>query len=434
MRTPHEAACVRIYLDDGDRWQGRPLAQALIERLRAGGAAGATTHRGIAGFAAGGQVHSTATELGSLHLPIVLEWVDTPEHIQRLLPEIAGMVGDGAIVVERVNVVKYTYRTIRQIAADHTVGDVMTLDPASVSTSTPIRELVGVLFRRNYRALPVTDDSGVIVGIVSNSDLIERAGFELRAELLPGLAPAALDRALARVHATGMTTADIMTRDVVTVRPETDLRSTARLMVESRLKRLPVVDAEGKLLGMVARVDILRTVANGSGQSRPDGPAGARDEAPAVPATAGGAMAGDVPLVRADAPLNNVLNAIIATRLNRAVVVDEERRPLGIISDAELLARSAPAQQPGIIEVLMRRLPFLQPSPEEKAARRTQTGTRAGDLMVAPAVSVSASAPITDAIRRMVEHNHKILPVVDDDGRVVGMLDRADALRAIAAE
>ncbi|HMM40527.1 MAG TPA: DUF190 domain-containing protein, partial [Thermomicrobiales bacterium] len=375
----------------------------------------------------------TATELGSLNLPIVLEWVDTPERVERLLPEIAGMVGHGAIVVERVSVVKYTHRGLRQIAADRTVGDVMTPDPASVTAAASIGELVRLLYRRNYRALPVTDDRGVVVGIVSNSDLIERAGFELRAELLPGLAPAALDRALDRVHATGMTAADIMTRGVVTVRPETNLRSTARLMVESRLKRLPVVDAEGKLLGIVARIDILRTVANGSGRAMP-GDADESDGVSSVPATARGAMTRGVPLVRADAPLNDVLNAIIATRLNKAVVVDDQRRPLGTISDAELLSRIAPVQQPGIIEVLMRRLPFLRLSPEERAALRTQTGTRAGDLMTAPAVSVSASAPITDAIRRMVEHNHKILPVVDEGGRVVGMLDRADVLRAIAAE
>ncbi|MBX6342109.1 MAG: CBS domain-containing protein, partial [Thermomicrobiaceae bacterium] len=157
---------------------------------------------------------------------------------------------------------------------------------------------------------------------------------------------------------------------------------------------------------------------------------------PSVPpgaARGGDGVAREVPTVRADAPLGDVLAAVISTRLNRAVVVDDAGRPVGVITDAELLRRLDPEAQAGLAQVLMRRLPFRHGTPEERAEWRFQTGTRAADLMLTPVVTVTASTPIPEAIRRMVERRYKILPVVDDEGRLIGMVDRADLLRAAIA-
>jgi PII-like signaling protein len=81
-----EQTLLRIFLGESDQWHGRPLHLALIERLRKEGAAGVTVLRGIAGFGARSVVHTTHILRLSEDLPIVLELVDTPEHVERLLP------------------------------------------------------------------------------------------------------------------------------------------------------------------------------------------------------------------------------------------------------------------------------------------------------------------------------------------------------------
>lgn len=98
---------VRIYLGESDRWHGRPLYQAIVERLRERGLAGATVLRGIEGFGAKQRLHSTRILSLSEDLPILIEAVDTEEKIRATLPELDEMVSDGLITIERVEVITY---------------------------------------------------------------------------------------------------------------------------------------------------------------------------------------------------------------------------------------------------------------------------------------------------------------------------------------
>ena len=99
---------VRIFLGESDRWKHRPLARALLERLRAEGFAGATVIHGVAGFGASSVIHTTSLVELSSDLPVLIEIVDNDEHIERLLPILDEMLSGGALVtVERVRVLKY---------------------------------------------------------------------------------------------------------------------------------------------------------------------------------------------------------------------------------------------------------------------------------------------------------------------------------------
>ena len=140
-----------------------------------------------------------------------------------------------------------------------------------------------------------------------------------------------------------------------------------------------------------------------------------------------------VPVVEVDATLPEVLTAVVSTRLNRAVVVDDLSRPLGVVSDAELMRRLDPKHHSSVIRALMQRLSFVGLTAEEREELHFVSGTRAGDLMIAPALTVQQATPVIDAARRMLERRYKILPVVDDSGRLVGLIDRADLLRAVVA-
>jgi hypothetical protein len=104
---------VRIFVGESDRWQGRPLVQALLERLRKEGFAGATVFRGLAGFGARSVVHTSRLLELSQDLPLVVEVVDTEEHVQKLEPILDEMVADGLVTLEKVRVLRYKPGTPR---------------------------------------------------------------------------------------------------------------------------------------------------------------------------------------------------------------------------------------------------------------------------------------------------------------------------------
>jgi PII-like signaling protein len=98
---------LRIFVGESDRWEGRPLHEALVLRARERGLAGATVLRGLAGFGAHSRIHTASVLRLSEDLPIVVEIADTPERIAGFLPELDVMVGEGMVTVEDVHIVAY---------------------------------------------------------------------------------------------------------------------------------------------------------------------------------------------------------------------------------------------------------------------------------------------------------------------------------------
>jgi hypothetical protein len=98
---------VRVFVGESDRFEGRPLADALVDRLRREGFAGATVLRGLAGFGARSVVHTSHLLELSRDLPLVVEVVDTEEHVERLKPILDEMVSDGLVTLEKVRVLRY---------------------------------------------------------------------------------------------------------------------------------------------------------------------------------------------------------------------------------------------------------------------------------------------------------------------------------------
>jgi PII-like signaling protein len=106
-RFKGERTLMRILIGESDKYHGRPLYEALLERFRKKGLAGATVLRGVAGFGAGSVVHTEKVLRFSLDLPIVIEVVETEEAIQSILPDLDEMIGGGLITLERARVIMY---------------------------------------------------------------------------------------------------------------------------------------------------------------------------------------------------------------------------------------------------------------------------------------------------------------------------------------
>jgi CBS domain-containing protein len=141
------------------------------------------------------------------------------------------------------------------------VGDIMTRDAITIPGDTPVMAIARLLSERHISAVPITDSWGMLLGIVSEADLIRRLAVSDRQE--PGLLRALFydrDRAArhyAAVH--GATAADIMTRDPVTVAEGTTVEHAAALLESHGIKRLPVVH-DGTLVGILSRTDLLRAL------------------------------------------------------------------------------------------------------------------------------------------------------------------------------
>jgi PII-like signaling protein len=102
-----EQSLVRIFLGKDDKWRHQPLFIALLERLRKEGFAGATVFQGVAGFGARSVMHTVHILRLSADLPMLIEIVDTEEQVERLIPILDEMVGEGLVTIEKVRVLKY---------------------------------------------------------------------------------------------------------------------------------------------------------------------------------------------------------------------------------------------------------------------------------------------------------------------------------------
>lgn len=107
MRMEGEGKLLRLFIGESDTWHGKPLYQAIVERVREEGLAGATVLRGIEGFGADSHLHTSRILRLSEDLPVVIEIVDTPERIDRVVPLLDEMVSEGMLTLERVQIVSY---------------------------------------------------------------------------------------------------------------------------------------------------------------------------------------------------------------------------------------------------------------------------------------------------------------------------------------
>jgi uncharacterized protein len=102
-----EQVLMRIFIGESDKWNHRPLYSALLELFRSKGLAGATVLRGVAGFGPTSILHTAGIFKLSADLPLVIEVVDSQEHLDAVLPEVDRMMGGGLITMEKVQVLRY---------------------------------------------------------------------------------------------------------------------------------------------------------------------------------------------------------------------------------------------------------------------------------------------------------------------------------------
>lgn len=409
-----------IFLGERDQWKHRPLYLAILEHLKAHGGAGATVTKGTAGFGAHSHIRTSSLVEIAIDLPIVVTVVDVGDKIDAFAQDVASMLSGGAIVLEDVEVHFYS-AAFQGGIPDVRVGDVMTRVTDSVSRDTPIVELVRLLLDRDHTVVPVVDADRRVVGVVGDHDLLTAGITSASLSLHKVADPDTVKDVLRALAGAGRTVRKAMKSPVVTIPETLPLKDAAHVMHDRNLKRLPVVDADGRLVGVLGRLDILSTIAKGfARRSAPQS-----HQLPLEHRRVADFMERTVPTVTETTPLDDVVEKLLASDAKRVAVVDDDRRLVGMITDTDILARADPSERPGVFTLLRSRW-----SKDADRKVRRAYGKRAADVMTSPAVSVRDYEPVIAALTLSATTHVKRLPVVDADGRLVGIVSRPALLAA----
>ena len=390
---------IEVFTSEEARWKGQPLYEAVVRlvserRL----AARCIVSRGIAGCFENGEIASHHVLDLSVNMPLKIEIILPAPELELILPSIEEMVTDGIVVVEDMEIRSHR-ASGRLLPRGLRVRDLMTRSPRTAELSTPASELVELIEASEFNGIPIVDTGGRIVGMVTAGDIVARAKPRDGDQVSQ---PAGVDH----VQVLAKPASEIMTPRPVTLREDADLADAVRVMVEKGLKRLPVVDKEGKLVGVLSRIDILRVAAASTSRLR-------RLEHYDIEVRRRGpvaqAMMLDVPVVLPEIAASQALN-LIDNSTQRVVVADENGRLLGLISGRALLA--------------------LLRAGSGKESRQLETKT-ARDIMDPDPISIEETAPLEQALELMVANQLKRLPVVDGERHYLGMLSRHGLLEAL---
>ncbi len=402
-----------IYIGESDKWRGKALHAALLETLRTQGMAGATVTRGLSGFGAHSVIHTANILTLSMDLPIIIQVVDTKEKINAVLKIIAPMVGEGLITLDDVEVVKYTHRYLNPLPADKHVAEVMTRKVIALTDTMSVAEAWETMLKHLLKALPVLNQNGEVVGILTDEDLLERAGLEQRLSIAERLERSMLQAEFTALQESPLKVADVMTSPAITVYENEPLGVAAARMAEHGIKRLPVLDEKGKLVGVLSRVDVLKQVVTKEAKKRAaKAPTGAAR-------TLGDVLIPEVPTVAEDAPLAEVIARFLEAGTRRLIVVNEAGHPLGLISDADAVTSAQPASQRGVIQALR----GGKTIPDEKIT--------ASQIMSRQVLSASPDMSLTEATHLLLAQKRKWMVVVDAHGKAIGLVDRQALFKTI---
>jgi CBS-domain-containing membrane protein len=141
-----------------------------------------------------------------------------------------------------------------------------------------------------------------------------------------------------------------------------------------------------------------------------------------------------VSAVSPEALLTDVLARLTADRSQRVIVVDADQHVIGIISDTDLVARMSPDTHPRILEQLVSKLPLGHRSAEARSHLQKARGKTAADLMTQPVITLRADESIGTALAMSAEKHIKRFPVVDEAGKLIGIVGRSELLSALVGE
>jgi PII-like signaling protein/predicted transcriptional regulator len=404
---------VRIYIREHDQHRtgeiSQPLFRFILERLDREGATGATVLRGVVGF---GPSRRIVLEHGNT-APLVIEWIDRPDRVSRILSQIEGLLPNALVTLEDVQIYRALVRNQGQFS-DQTVGMVVHRDVASADVRALVQDGIQKFIERDQPLLPVLDQ-GKLVCVITPQQL----------ERLPGVPPLRLLRTLLpaeRMPLLGSLPARTLTElahdELQSLSINSTVQLAVRTMVDWGIGALPVVEPDGTFAGIF---DVTQALTASLTHADAQSDAVIRDAHPPSPISL--LMQRSVPQVAAETLAIDGLRQLLLST-DRFLLVVQDGKPLGVLNDIELVQRLPNELRTHWIEALM--------NPE--AALVGFGEQRVTDLPLAPPATIKANVDRNSATHRLLDDNLQRLFVVEDNGRLAGLISRWTILRALAQE
>jgi CBS domain-containing protein len=415
---------IEIFTDEEARWHGEPLSSAVVQYVNGLKiAARSMVTRGVEGSYESGEIATGRIEVLSYRMPLRITIILPAAEFDHVLSKVEEMVSDGIVAALDVDVISHKTRGL--LMPRHTrVREIMTPSAKKVGTATPLDEVARLLLSSSFTGLPVVDDEDRPVGVIAQGDLVYKAGMPMRLGLL---AESDREKVETILGALALRRArDVMTRPAVTIGEDKMVTEAVDLMLAKKVKRLPVVDAAGKLVGILSRVDVFHTAIRECPDWR-----NFRKQNVLVEGLrfVSDIMRRDTITVLPDTPVEEVIGIIDCNDIQRVCVVDKDGQFLGLISDWDLLIAFSD-RHPGIWDYFVSKVPFTERGRRNRELREHLRARTASDVMNTNIVTVREDGPIEEAIRLMLKGAIKRLPVLDADGKFKGMISRDSLLRA----
>lgn len=437
-----KAEVLTIYVGEADQWQGASVYVALVQFFRERGCAGATVMRATAGYGAGGRLHRENIWHLSSDAPMIIQVVDQPERLHRLLPQVQEMVPGGLITLHETSVRKYTHARRQGLPTKLPVRQLMETSLTAVGPETPVASVIDILLEASFRVLPVVDARQHLLGMIGTRDLINagllpvRRGIVRAARALGDQTTEAVETSLEQTRQRPGRASEIMNRQIRSIAPEQTVREAAQLLLETGLRSLPVVETDGRLVGMLTRMDLLQVVvtsplmsSQASSLTQPLRRIGVLEHADIRQQPVGAFLHPDVATVAEETPLADVIDELVSSPYKRVIVVDRALHVRGIIGDVDVLLNMQAPARPGWLSVLTN---WARGKPGRVPTSTLQTPSgrarTAQDVMNREVASIPVTATVEEAIEQMLRTGRKMLPVLDAQGRLQGIVGRSDLL------
>lgn len=405
---------VRIYLSRDDISDGRPRYLALMDRLRNAGATGATALQGLAGFGPSQRISTTASERTDQHQPVVIEWLDRPDRITRLLPLLDELLGQSLVTIEEIPVYRAVLRDSGPFAADRTVGGTMRSPAPSSNVEATLSSALTLLIEHQIAVLPIVEADGSLAGLLSEQELAWRVGLRLPPALIRLLTPTERDALLSPLI--GRMVREVMSAEPRSVSMETSLPQALTTMIEWGYAQIPVIDHKRHLVGLIGQDDVLRAAIEQS----PPQDSSIRTTEP--PTSVGLVMQTITPQLTLGQPLALALDHLLAAPGRQILISDGTGRLRGSIDLAGVLTRLTGEERATLIAGLQ----HPRPGPLQISHQQTLDSIVSTDLPI-----LTPDQPITQAARRLIELGNDSMPVVDKDSRLLGIIACGGLIRAL---
>jgi CBS domain-containing membrane protein len=152
---------------------------------------------------------------------------------------------------------------LERLNREVTVAEIMTREVVGVQPDTPLADVAEAMGQRGVSGVPVLDDNRRVVGVVSEKDFLMRMGVKESQNFMTLVASCLRSKGCVALPIKKQTAGDLMSAPAVTVSPETRVRDLAELFAARHINRAPVTDAEGRLVGIVTRGDLVKATLSG---------------------------------------------------------------------------------------------------------------------------------------------------------------------------